>query len=171
MPHRPPAGCAAGSLRVDSGLRPKHGAAFTVCGQQVCMSSPAASRTPQNDQGRPVVFAVDDEVMILELIAMVLAPHGYEVVTFDDPVRALEAVRADPKRAALMITDYAMHNMNGMELIEQCRAVAPELKILLISGTVNEAVYAGSPVQPDGFLAKPFPTHQLLAKVRQLIGR
>jgi DNA-binding NtrC family response regulator len=134
------------------------------------MSSPTASRVPQEVQGRPVAFAVDDEVMILELIAMVLAPHGYQLVTFDDPVRALEEVRAEPNRAALMITDFAMHSMNGMELLEKCRAVAPDLKVLLISGTVNEAVYAGAPVQPEGCLAKPFPTHQLLAKVRELIG-
>ncbi|MCX7865822.1 response regulator [Limisphaera sp. VF-2] len=135
------------------------------------MTAPATSSHPSVPPGRPVVFAVDDEVMILELIAMVLSPHGFQVETFDDPVRALEAVKADPARVSLVITDYAMHTMNGMEFIEQCRVVAPDLKIILASGTVNEQVYAHSPVKPDAFLAKPFQTAQLVAMVRQLTGR
>lgn len=135
------------------------------------MTWPATSAVPNPTAHRPVVYAVDDEVMILELIAMVLAPHGYEVITFDDPARALEAVRSNPTRASLVITDYAMHSMNGMEFIEQCRSVAPGLKIILISGTVNEEIYAKSAVKPDGFLAKPFQTSQLLTAVRRLVGR
>lgn len=138
---------------------------------QRCMASPSTSSTPAAQHGRPVVIAVDDEVMILELIAMVLAPHGYQVETFDDPARALEAIKADPRRVSLVITDYAMHTMNGMEFIEQCRLVFPDLKIILASGTVNEQIYAQSPVKPDGFLAKPFQTSQLIAAVRQLLGR
>lgn len=135
------------------------------------MTAPATSSNANVPPERPVVFAVDDEVMILELIAMVLAPHGYAVETFDDPAQALEAVKANPARVSLVITDYAMHTMNGMEFIEQCRSVAPDLKIILASGTVNEQVYAQSPVKPDGFLAKPFQTSHLVAMVRQLIGQ
>ncbi len=135
------------------------------------MAPPATSSSSAAQHGRPVVIAVDDEVMILELIAMVLAPHGYQVETFDDPARALEAIKADPRRVSLVITDYAMHTMNGMEFIEQCRLVFPDLKIILASGTVNEQIYAQSPVKPDGFLAKPFQTSQLIAAVRQLLGR
>ncbi|MCS7090286.1 MAG: response regulator [Verrucomicrobiota bacterium] len=134
------------------------------------MTLPSPSRAFETKSRRPVVYAVDDEVMILELITMVLGPHGYEVVPFDDPARALEALRADPKGVALVITDYAMDTMNGMEFIEQCRALAPDLKIILVSGTVNEEIYAHAAAKPDGFLSKPFQTAQLLATVRKLVN-
>lgn len=120
---------------------------------------------------KPVIYVVDDEVMILELIAVVLEPLGYRVLTFPDPAQAFKTFVSLPQRPALVITDYAMHSLNGMELIEKCRAVEPEQKILLASGTVGEEVYANSPVKPDRFLAKPFKTQDLVAAVRELIGR
>lgn len=131
------------------------------------MSKP--TQTPVTD--KPVIYAVDDEVMILELIAVVLEPHGYRVVTFPDPAQAFKAFASTRKRPELVITDYAMHSMNGMDLIEKCRSVAPEQKILLASGTVGEDIYATSPVKPDRFLAKPFKTDELLAITAELVGR
>lgn len=120
---------------------------------------------------KPVIYAVDDEVMILELIAVVLEPQGYRVLTFPDPALAFKAFASYPVRPALIITDYAMHSMNGMELIEKCREMVPDQKILLASGTVGEEIFADSPVKPDRFLAKPFRTQALTSIVRELIGR
>ena len=134
--------------------------------------SPSTTKTTHGSSpDRPVIYAVDDEVMILELIAVVLEPLGYRVLTFPDPALALEAFASGPVRPALIITDYAMHSMNGMELIEKCRALAPDQKTLLASGTVNEGIFTDSPVAPDRFLAKPFKTQDLIAVVRELVGR
>jgi DNA-binding response OmpR family regulator len=121
--------------------------------------------------GKPVIYGVDDEVMILELLTMMLEPLGYQVRTFPDPALAFEAFVASAERPALIITDYAMHTLTGMELIEKCRAIAPEQKILLASGTVGEDIFANSPSKPDRFLVKPFKTDDLVATVRELIGR
>lgn len=132
----------------------------------------STSKTPNGSSpDKPVIYVVDDEVMILELITVVLEPLGYCVLTFPDPALAFKAFAANPARPALIITDYAMHSMNGMELIEKCRALAPDQKTLLASGTVNEGVFADSPVTPDRFLAKPFRTQDLIAVVRELVGR
>ncbi len=135
------------------------------------MSEPTGNPTKGSSPEKPIIYAVDDEVMILELIAVVLEPLGYRVLTFPDPAQAFKVFVSHPKRPALLITDYAMHSLNGMELIEKCRAVAPEQKILLASGTVGEEIYANSPAKPDRFLAKPFKTQDLTAMVRELIGR
>jgi CheY-like chemotaxis protein len=61
--------------------------------------------------------------------------------------------------------------MNGMEFIEKCRALVPDQKILLASGTVGEEIYEDSPVKPDRFIAKPFTTRELSALVREMVGR
>src|SRR5580658_1105672 len=102
---------------------------------------------------RQVVFAVDDEPMLLELVTLVLEPFGYRVRTFHNPDTAVRAFTLANPAPALIITDYAMHNMTGMDLIRECRRVNPKQKIILVSGTVDETIYHNSPVKPNRFLA------------------
>lgn len=116
----------------------------------------------------PVVFVVDDEVMLLDLAEMVLEPEGYMVRTFADPCRALAEYKAAARRPDLVVTDYAMEGMNGLELIQECRKLHPGQKTILVSGTVDESVYANSEIKPERFLAKPYKTDDFIAAVRDL---
>src|SRR2546421_9763344 len=104
----------------------------------------APSLSP-DERAKPLIFVIDDEPMLLELAAVVLEPLGYAIKTFRDPATAIEAFASARPQPALIITDYAMHNMTGMDLIEECRRVQPRQKILLLSGTVDEHVYRDSP--------------------------
>jgi two-component system, OmpR family, response regulator SaeR len=114
------------------------------------------------------VFIVDDEVLLLELEEEFLKHAGYVVRKFTDPEEALrEFTKAPP---ALVLTDYWMPRMSGMDLIRQCRLQNPQQKIVLISGTVDETAFIGAPVQPDKFVAKPFDPNKLLEIVHELIG-
>jgi CheY-like chemotaxis protein len=76
---------------------------------------------------------------------------------------------ADP-RPVLIVTDYAMHTMNGMDLINACRQVDPQQRILLVSGTVDESIYRNAAEKPDEFLAKPYQSRQLASLVRSLVA-
>jgi DNA-binding NtrC family response regulator len=116
----------------------------------------------------PVVYVVDDEVMLLDLAEMVLDPEGFTVRTFADPCRALAEYKAAGRRPDLLVTDYAMEGMNGLELIQECRKIRPDQKTLLVSGTVDESVYANSKIKPDFFMAKPYKTDVFVAAVRAL---
>lgn len=118
----------------------------------------------------PLIFVVDDEPMLLELASVILEPQGYQVRTFRDPEMALEAFIAAHPRPVLLITDYAMHSMNGMQLIEKFRALEPGQKILLVSGTVGEDIFRNAPSRPDHFLAKPYLADQLTTTVKTLLG-
>lgn len=116
------------------------------------------------------IFVVDDEPMLLELAAAVLQPAGFNVRTFRDPQKALaEFSNANP-RPAIVVTDYAMGPMNGMDFIRECRRIKPQQKILLLSGTVDESIYADAPVKPDRFLAKPYQPHDLIAQIQSLVS-
>ena len=134
------------------------------------MSQAKANDLGTTANGAPLIFVVDDEPMLLELASVVLEPLGYAIKTFRDPKQALRAYTDADPRPALLITDYAMHLMTGMELITACRRLQPQQKILLISGTVDEKVYRHSPVKPDRFLAKPYQAKQLVEAVKSLIG-
>jgi len=126
--------------------------------------------TATRSQTKLLIYIVDDEEMILELATVLLEPLGYEVATFRDPVQALSALAAAAPRPALIVTDYAMHTMDGMEFIAQCRQLVPQQKLVLVSGTVTQEVYAQSLVKPDRFLAKPFTTRQLVDLVKEMVG-
>jgi DNA-binding NtrC family response regulator len=116
------------------------------------------------------IFVVDDEAMLLELAFVILQPAGYEVRTFRDPESALAAYAAANPRPALVITDYAMHTMNGMDLTEECRKLEPQQKVLMLSGTVGPEVFHGSRYQPNEFLGKPYHARQLVDLVKSMLG-
>ena len=116
-----------------------------------------------------LIFVVDDEPMLLELASVILQPLGYQVKTFRDPQSALEAYTSSKPFPSLLITDYAMHSMNGMDLIQACRKLAPAQRVLLISGTVDENIFRNSSVKPDRFLAKPYQAKQLVDLVEELL--
>src|SRR5258708_39755452 len=132
------------------------------------MSEPKKNHSPGTGNSRPLISVVDDEPMLLELAAVILEPLGYAVKTFRDPQSALAAFTAARPRPGLLITDFSMHRMNGMELLEACRRLRPDQKVLMISGTVDETIYRNSPCKPDSFLAKPYQAKQLAELVKEL---
>ncbi len=123
----------------------------------------------KNGVSCPQVFVVDDEPILLELAAQILSNIHVEVRTFTNPEVALQTYTDAAQRPALIITDFAMHEMDGMALIRACRRLNPQQKILLISGTVDEAVFNGTSLRPDGFLAKPYQPAVLISVVQKLL--
>ena len=127
----------------------------------------SSNSKPQNDN--KLIYVVDDEPMLLELASVILQPLGYTVKTFHDATSALEAFKAAKPFPVLVITDYSMHAMNGMDLIKACRQIQPHQKILLISGTVGEDIYRNSNEKPNQFIAKPYHAKQLADAVEALL--
>jgi two-component system cell cycle sensor histidine kinase/response regulator CckA len=123
--------------------------------------------TPANNA--PVtIFVVDDEPMLLEMAVMILEPLNFQVRTFRDPQTAIAEFSVANPRPALIVTDYAMHSMTGMDLIRECRRIHPKQKIILVSGTVDESIYTKAEVKPDHFLAKPYQVSDFVTLVQSL---
>jgi CheY-like chemotaxis protein len=116
-----------------------------------------------------MIFVVDDEPLLLDLTAAVLEPLGYDVRTFTNPLTALSEFSA--AKPALIVTDYAMGNISGLELIRECKRINPLQKIMLVSGTVDQNVYTDEASKPDAFLAKPYQIQDLIESVQKLIAR
>src|SRR6266446_3109974 len=137
---------------------------LAVCLVEAGMNQKANDGAP-GKPARILIYVVDDEPMLLELASVILQPLGYTVKTFHDATSALEAFQAAKPFPVLVITDYSMHAMNGMDLIKACREIQPHQKIVLISGTVGEDIFRNSPEKPDQFLAKPYHSKQLVDAV------
>ncbi|HTQ52500.1 MAG TPA: response regulator [Candidatus Acidoferrales bacterium] len=118
----------------------------------------------------PTIFVVDDEQMLLDLAEMILEPAGFDVRLFRDPQKALTEYIAARPPPDVLVTDYAMGQMNGMDLIRECKRLNPQQKTILLSGTVDEAIYSGSDVKPDRFLAKPYQINRLVEVIHSLIA-
>jgi len=133
------------------------------------MNEAKVNSSGSTKSSKALIYVVDDEPMLLELAAVVLEPLGYSVKSFRDPDQALQAFTSARPKPALVITDYAMHTMTGMDLIAACREVEPHQKVLLLSGTVDQTVYRGASTKPDKFLAKPYQAKQLAGAVKTLL--
>ncbi|HWV99867.1 MAG TPA: response regulator [Candidatus Acidoferrum sp.] len=133
------------------------------------MSEPIVKIAGGTGGARGVIYVVDDEAMLLELAGVILEPLGYDLQTFRDPESALQSFTRARPRPVLLITDFAMHQMNGMALIEACRRVEPGQKILMISGTVGPEVFQQATTKPDRFLAKPYQAKQLIETVKAML--
>ncbi|HVV01417.1 MAG TPA: response regulator [Verrucomicrobiae bacterium] len=118
-----------------------------------------------------VIYVVDDEPMLLELITVILEPLGYQVKGFRDPASALESFRDAEMKPALIITDYSMHNMTGIDLIKACRVIEPGQLVLMASGTVGEDIFRNTATKPDSFLPKPYHAKQLTETIEALLNQ
>lgn len=127
-----------------------------------------AGKNMNSSKTKAVVFVVDDEPMLLELAEAILKPIGYNVRTFRDPELALKEFPA--ARPEVIVTDYVMGRMSGMDLIRECRRLNPKQKMVLLSGSVDEQVFADAPVKPDRFMSKPYQIHELTDCIRTLLA-
>ena len=150
--------------RLASLLRP----VFTEAITKVMSQNNSAHSERQRQEGA-LIFVVDDEPMLLELATVVLEPLGYKIKTFRDPQVAIREFGLAKPRPALLVTDYAMHTMSGLDLIAACRQLDPKQKILLLSGTVDEQIYRNVAAKPDRFLGKPYQAKQLVDAVKALL--
>jgi len=84
------------------------------------------------------VFFVDDEPALADLGKRMLGGLGYRVNSFDNPKDALEAFLADPQACDLLITDYTMPKMTGVELGAAFLKERPELPVIVCTGFNNQ---------------------------------
>jgi DNA-binding NtrC family response regulator len=123
------------------------------------------------DAPLPLAYIVDDEPMLLDLNEAVLRSIGFDVRRFRAAEIAFEAYRVSPVPPVLIVTDYSMHRMTGLELISRCRALHPGQKVLMVSGTVDASVFKDEEQKPDYFMAKPYSTDRLVEVIQWLMGK
>jgi PAS domain S-box-containing protein len=117
-----------------------------------------------------LILFIDDDRSVREMVTPTLLEHGYRVVSAANGPEALALLRRDAKDIRLVMTDLAMPEMDGLELLGILRASHPELPVILMSGTLEP----GKDQLPPGaraFLAKPFQLEQLLGAIAGALER
>lgn len=126
---------------------------------------------PSQDQGRGVVFFVDDEKPLVQIGCRMLARLGFEARGFESGTAALAAFDDDPAAVDLVITDMSMPEMTGAALLGRLLALKPDLPIILCSGYGDGADdgSAGS-FRASAYLSKPFTMGELADAINALMA-
>ena len=111
-----------------------------------------------------VILVVDDEPAVRRIARLVLEKAGHCVLEAEDGLAALDLLRTYGGPLDLILCDVVMPNMSGIEFAERLKAEQPGMKVLLISGMVDE-----SPVEGLELLRKPFNGQVLAAAVEALL--
>jgi CheY-like chemotaxis protein len=117
---------------------------------------------------KPLILVVDDEVDITETYAIYLDLQGFEVVTADDAVQALEIMAT--RVPDLIISDCMMPHMDGVEFSKRIKA-NPRTRntpVILMSGAPELHDLDSSSYEV--FLRKPVLFERLMMEIRRLLG-
>lgn len=120
--------------------------------------------------GSEEILVVEDDDALRDLIIEALAMHGYGVLEADCGDRALAICEQHPRQLDLLISDVVMPDMRGPELVAELKGSRPELKVLYMSGYIDDVTVRHN-VETAGipFLEKPFTSGRLISKVREIL--
>src|SRR5436190_16642841 len=85
-----------------------------------------------------LIYVVDDEVMIGDVVQIILKMEGYRPRFFQNPELAWQALRQSEPKPVLLLTDFLMSPMNGMELIDRCKGQCPEWRTIIYTGNATK---------------------------------
>ncbi|MDH5560736.1 MAG: sigma-54 dependent transcriptional regulator [Deltaproteobacteria bacterium] len=116
------------------------------------------------------ILLVDDEVSQTQLLGGFLSKKGFQVKTTQDPEEAVSLIKA--QEFDLMIADYRMPKMNGLELIRKVREIDPIVAIIMVSAygsieTAVEIIKAGA----SEYLTKPIDLEELMLLIDRSIDK
>ncbi len=122
--------------------------------------------------GNETILIAEDDPNMLNLIRITLESFGYSVITAKDGEEALAQFMQNRQRINLLLLDMILPRKSGKEVAAEISKIDPGIKILSTSG------YPGNIVKSDDlitagfdFIQKPFPSQDLLLKVREVLDK
>lgn len=130
------------------------------------MSDSDAGIQPQNENVK--ILLVDDDPVVLAVMASVISSHGFVLATAGDGQQALAKLQED--KYSIVLTDINMPIMDGMELLRHVKQHYPKIGVIVVTGLSEDYSYidvinAGA----IDYMTKPFDSSELLAKLRRVI--
>jgi PAS domain S-box-containing protein len=156
---------------------PGKGSTFSVLfpaavGTASSTSVPPAQQVRQQRAAAPPgahILYVDDDEMIAFLMERLLQREGYRVTVFTHAAKALAAVRDRAEPFDLVITDYNMPGMSGLDFARAVKALQPDSPVAITSGYISEELRAQAPAAGvSELIYKPNTVEELFAAVDRL---
>jgi two-component system, OmpR family, alkaline phosphatase synthesis response regulator PhoP len=122
------------------------------------------------NMGNKKILVADDEIHIVQVVAMKLRNNGFEAITADNGLDAYKLCCEE--KPSMVITDYQMPGMTGIELIEKIRTTAGIENTPVIVLTARGFAIDGREQERlniSEFLSKPFSPKELLGRVEGIL--
>jgi PAS domain S-box-containing protein len=133
--------------------------------------TPAAAEGPTRAGRGEVVLYVDDDPVMGPMVQALLQREGYAVQCLDDPRQALQLLADAAQPLQLLITDFNMPELSGLELAREAARLRPGLPVVISSGFISDELRLQA--QAAGvrhLLAKEYTLEQLGALVQRALG-
>lgn len=120
--------------------------------------------------GSERILFVDDEALLADIWQKTLEPLGYEVIVRTSSTEAFELFRAHPEYFDLVITDYVMPHMTGIDLAKQMMRLRPETPVILCTGWRDRTTE--EKIKESGFrafLIKPLELCAVAETIRKVL--
>jgi PAS domain S-box-containing protein len=133
-----------GAIVVDSA--PGAGSTFHVYLPRLLQAAAAGGTTEPvapapAGAGQRVLYVDDDEVMVL-MVQRLLQRAGYAVTACTGALQALRLLAADPRRFDVVVSDYNMPDLSGLDLAQEVHRLRPELPVIISSGFLPDELRA-----------------------------
>jgi len=115
------------------------------------------------------ILVVDDDRIVLVLLKRILEREGFVAHCVENGEDAIEQIKK--RTFSLMITDFNMPGLNGLELARKGLELAPQMPIIMDSGGLSPKITRlAKEIGISKVLAKPFLTTELMEIIRDVIG-
>lgn len=122
-------------------------------------------------RGNETILVVEDEHSVRDLVREELTKIGYHVVEAMNGIEACLVATQHSGQFDLLLTDIVMPGMNGRELAGRLHLIYPDLKVLFMSGYLDDVTAnAGLEQNQTAFLRKPFTPDVLARSIRELLN-
>lgn len=112
------------------------------------------------------ILIVDDEIVFLKSLKMSLPTQGYDVVTASNGLDALSLLNGTSHEIDLILTDYAMPGLNGIDLIKKVRRKYPKVPAILMTAYGQKKIIITAMHNHfDGYIEKPFVSEKLVEEI------
>jgi signal transduction histidine kinase/ActR/RegA family two-component response regulator len=115
--------------------------------------------------GSETILVVEDEDEVRLLTSEFLGSAGYSVLTAKDGVEALEVSERLGGSIQLLLTDIVMPKMRGTELAQKLKECIPKLRVVYMSGYLEQDTCSGEILEKAMFLQKPFSRDMLIRQI------
>ena len=124
---------------------------------------------PRQTGAAATLLVVDDEADMREMEVLTLKGVGYNVLATASPTEALRLAAITPT-IDLLLTDYSMPDVDGLELTYRFRQMHAKTPVLMVSGSLQFLNSHAADLERFETLPKPFTIQQLVQKVRALLN-
>jgi CheY-like chemotaxis protein len=118
---------------------------------------------------RATILLVDDDPDVREVTAILLNDLGYAVIEAESGQAVLAQLESGT-RADLLMVDFAMPGMSGLEVVTKARAKWPALKVLFVTGYAD-APHMSNLLLCEAVIKKPYSTTNLETAINQALAR